>query len=403
MHHHIYSKNFRLQPHPFDFLSCLNQYFDDVQKQVQPLKSQSGDYIIAVNNVPLDSPVSPLDETKKIASTFAYISEIKDAIKVLRHEYSKLIEDFNEKQKENSKRIIKSLISSRSIANAGNDDAESRVDYLSDMLGIPKEDVVTSINMMRQEGLLADSMDMSAYILKTDSENRSEQILNRFAKLEEFLLRHIEEQGSDFSLKELNEAATNAGVAYSSVKNIRTLLYYLTIKGYEKEFGIYKLGFPNEEVREGFIKYLMPFYTSVSNVDTGLNVQNFVLDLRAGNIDGFMKRLKSLFSNTPYELVKDLENHYQNVMYIVSQLCGIYTRAEYHTSEGRIDMTMETSDYVYIWEFKFEKSAQEALDQIVEKHYADPFKASGKKIVCIGVNFSHAIRGIDEYLVKEVE
>lgn len=139
---------------------------------------------------------------------------------------------FNDKQKENSKRIIKSLISSRSIANAGNDDAESRVDYLSDMLGIPKEDVVTSINMMRQEGLLADSMDMSAYILKTDSENRSEQILNRFAKLEEFLLRHIEEQGSDFSLKELNEAATNAGVAYSSVKNIRTLLYYLTIKGY---------------------------------------------------------------------------------------------------------------------------------------------------------------------------
>ncbi len=175
---------------------------------------------------------------------------------------------------------------------------------------------------------------------------------------------------------------------------------YLTIKGYEKEFGIYKLGFPNEEVRDGFIRYLMPFYTSVSNIDTGLNVQNFVLDLRAGNIDAFMKRLKSLFSNTPYELVKDLENHYQNVMFIVSQLCGIYTRAEYHTSEGRIDMTMETSDYVYIWEFKFEKSAQEALNQIEEKHYAEPFKSSGKKIVCVGVNFSHEIRGIDEYLVK---
>lgn len=139
---------------------------------------------------------------------------------------------FNDKEKENAKRIIKSLISSRSIANAGNDDAESRVDYLSDMLGIEKEAVINSINMMRQEGLLADSMDMAAYILKTDSENRSEQILNRFAKLEDFLLRHMEEQGSDFSLKELNEAATNAGVAYSSVKNIRTLLYYLTIKGY---------------------------------------------------------------------------------------------------------------------------------------------------------------------------
>lgn len=139
---------------------------------------------------------------------------------------------FNEKQKENAKRIIKSLISSRSIATAGNDDAESRVDYLADILGIPKADVVDAINLMRQEGLLADSMDMSAYILKSDTENRSAQILNRFAKLEEFLLNRIAEQGADYSLKELNEAALAAGIASSSVKNIRTLLYYLTIKGY---------------------------------------------------------------------------------------------------------------------------------------------------------------------------
>ena len=139
---------------------------------------------------------------------------------------------FYGKQKENAKRIIKSLISSRSIATAGNDDAESRVDYLADMLGIPKEDVVASVNLMRQEGLLADSMDMSAYILKSDTENRSAQILNRFAKLEEFLLNRMTEQGSDFSLKEINEAALDAGIAGSSVKNIRTLLYYLTIKGY---------------------------------------------------------------------------------------------------------------------------------------------------------------------------
>ena len=139
---------------------------------------------------------------------------------------------FGEKQKENAKRIMKSLISSRSIAAAGNDDAESRVDYLADMLGIPKEEVVTSINLMRQEGLLADSMDMSAYILKSDTENRSAQILNRFAKLEEFILTRMAEQGADYSLKELNEAALAAGITSSSVKNIRTLLYYLTIKGY---------------------------------------------------------------------------------------------------------------------------------------------------------------------------
>lgn len=140
---------------------------------------------------------------------------------------------FSEDQKQNAKRIIKSLISSRSIATAGNDDAESRVDYLADILGIPKADVVASVNLMRQEGLLADSHDMSAYILKSDTENRSAQILNRFAKLEDFLLCRIAELGSgDYSLKELNEAALAAGITGSSVKNIRTLLYYLTIKGY---------------------------------------------------------------------------------------------------------------------------------------------------------------------------
>ena len=139
---------------------------------------------------------------------------------------------FSKKQKETAKRIIKSLISSRSIATARNDEAESRVDYIADMLGISKEDVLESINLMRQEGILSDSMDMSAYILKSDTENRSAQILNRFAKLEEFILNRIADEGSDYSLKELNEAAQAAGITGSSVKNIRTLLYFMTIKGY---------------------------------------------------------------------------------------------------------------------------------------------------------------------------
>lgn len=177
---------------------------------------------------------------------------------------------------------------------------------------------------------------------------------------------------------------------------------YLTIKGYDNRFGMYKLGFPNEEVKEGFVRYLLPNYTSVREGQTGFHIQNFIRDIESGNIDGFMARLKSLFSNTPYELVRDLEVHYQNVMFIVSTLCGIYTRAEYHTSEGRIDMTMETLDYVYIWEFKYEKSAQEALQQIKDKNYAEPFRASGKQIVLVGVNFCHAVKGIDNYVVERL-
>lgn len=139
---------------------------------------------------------------------------------------------FSDSQRQHAKRIIKALISSRSIAKAGNDEAESRIDYLADTLGILKNDVITSINLMRQEGLLADAQDMSATILKSDSQNKSQQILDRFAKLEYFIISQLPEEGSTKNYKEWNEAALTAGVLTSSVKNIKTLLYYLTIKDY---------------------------------------------------------------------------------------------------------------------------------------------------------------------------
>lgn len=142
---------------------------------------------------------------------------------------------FDARQRLNAKRIIKSLISSRSIAKAGNDDAESRVDYLADMLGIEKRDVIEAVHLMREAGLLADSQDMSAYILRADSQNKSAQILERFSKLERFLLSQIPEEGDSFNLKELNELALRGGTPFSTVKSIRTILYFWRIKGYTKK------------------------------------------------------------------------------------------------------------------------------------------------------------------------
>lgn len=139
---------------------------------------------------------------------------------------------FSDPQRQHAKRLMTSLISSRSIARAGNDDAESRVDYLADRLGLEKQDVVTCVNLLRQAGLLADHQDMSAYILKSDSQNRSLKVLDRFTELEAFILSALPEEGSLSSYKEWNEAALGAGLASSSVKDIRTLLYYLTIKDY---------------------------------------------------------------------------------------------------------------------------------------------------------------------------
>lgn len=136
------------------------------------------------------------------------------------------------KERETAKRIISSLISKRSISAAGNADAESRVDYLADILGLSKEDVINSVNIMRREKILEDAMDMSAYIYAGDTENRSTLLFNRFVKLETFLLSSIPDEGCTFNLKELNESAHNNGCAGASVKNLRTLLYYLTVKNY---------------------------------------------------------------------------------------------------------------------------------------------------------------------------
>ena len=137
---------------------------------------------------------------------------------------------FTAEQRRDAKRVIQSLISSRSIAEAGNDDAESRVDYLADMLGLEKENVITVIDLMRQEKLLADSQDMRAYILDADSQNKSLLILNRFLRLEQFLLDKLPDEGCTVNYREWNEEAAAAGIPGASVKSIRTLLYYLTIK-----------------------------------------------------------------------------------------------------------------------------------------------------------------------------
>lgn len=131
-----------------------------------------------------------------------------------------------------AKRIIKSLISSKSISKADNADAESRVDYLADRLGVEKESIIHSIQKMRNDGLLADAEDLTAYIRKTDTENKSLQIFKKFQALESFLMQCLEDNEISFNYKELNERAIADGVKSSSVNSIKTLLYYWTIRSY---------------------------------------------------------------------------------------------------------------------------------------------------------------------------
>lgn len=140
---------------------------------------------------------------------------------------------FAEEEIENVSRIIKSLISKKYITKSQDSEAESRIDYLADVLGLNKSVVISVVERMRQEGILADSKDISAYIMDVgDSERKSRALLERFAKLEKYILSHIPDESLRISCKQLNDNVINDGINTSKEKDIRTLLYFLTIKGY---------------------------------------------------------------------------------------------------------------------------------------------------------------------------
>ena len=174
---------------------------------------------------------------------------------------------------------------------------------------------------------------------------------------------------------------------------------YLTIKDYNAEFENYTLGFPNREVEQGFLRFLLPHYASVSISKSPYEIQCFVGEVRKGDVDGFLSRLQTFFDDTPYELARDREVHYQNILYIVFKLMGFHTEVEYRTSRGRVDLVLKTSNYIYVMEFKLNGTAEEAMQQIEEKGYASAFASDSRKVIKVGVNFSDETRSIERWIV----
>ena len=180
------------------------------------------------------------------------------------------------------------------------------------------------------------------------------------------------------------------------------LLYqsgYLTIKGYDEDFQMYRLGFPNREVKHGFLNYLMRYYTPVGSETPMMLISRMTRDIRSGNPESFMSRLDALFARTNYQIQADCEKDFQYAMYIIIELMGEYVETERATSNGRIDILIKTKDYVYVIEIKTDSTPDEALAQIEEKGYARPFTDDHRKIFKIGVNFSTSARRIDGWKV----
>lgn len=219
-----------------------------------------------------------------------------------------------------------------------------------------------------------------------------------------YLVELLKEQNVDPKVLSGYEATvTELDSIQVRVNNPIAVLYqsgYLTIKGYDRSVKLYMLDFPNEEVEEGFVNFLIPYYTPISETESPSFIGKFVREVRNGQVEDFMLRLKSLMADTPYEIIKDLENHYQNVMYIFTKLMGLYTQAEYRTSCGRIDLLICTEKYVYVIELKLDSTAEEALEQINRKEYSLPFVADERTVVKIGANISSKTRNLEQWKVE---
>ncbi len=174
---------------------------------------------------------------------------------------------------------------------------------------------------------------------------------------------------------------------------------YLTITGYDERFKKYLLGFPNREVEEGFFNFLLPLYTSAGD-SSQFMVDEFIRDVEAANVEQFMKRLTTFFASTNYQVAGNAELYFQNALYLIFKIMGFHIQVEFPTSDGRIDVIMQTADYIYIIECKLDGSADEALRQIEEKQYAAPFAMDKRRLIKIGINFSSKTRGVESWRVE---
>ncbi len=186
--------------------------------------------------------------------------------------------------------------------------------------------------------------------------------------------------------------------------NPLALLYqtgYLTIKDFDKKSRLYTLGIPNKEVKEGLMNDLLEYYLQVKSGNANTIVSDIIESIEEGNPKGLIVRLDAFLSGIPYEMKMEDENNFQNAIYILLTLIGIKARVEERTSNGRIDILIENSKFVYIIELKFDKSSRLAFDQIEEKQYDRQFQADGRKVFKIGANFSSKTRTIENPVITE--
>ena len=225
-----------------------------------------------------------------------------------------------------------------------------------------------------------------------------------------FLVKSLRNQ--NFDIRKFNDdikIAANSIMDYRvENQNLVPLLYqsgYLTIKAYNQNLDTYTLGFPNEEVKYGFLNELLPVFVQRPITTGNFSVTCFLEQLMDSDIEGFMTSLKAFFTDIPYDAIEQKnrnEQYYQHVFYLLFTLMGQFVQTEVKNNKGRADAVVKTADNIYIFEFKMDDNAtaEDALKQINSKDYAIPYTTDHRKTVKIGVEFSQVEKGLKRWLIE---
>ncbi|MDR2444388.1 MAG: ATP-binding protein [Spirochaetaceae bacterium] len=226
-----------------------------------------------------------------------------------------------------------------------------------------------------------------------------------------FLFTELERTG--FDVQQFNGDITVSEIKINDYQpgdtNPVPLLYqtgYLTITGFNARKRRYNLGFPNEEVKYGFLGNLLPRYIRADTDKTNYYVGNLSDTFEAGDLEGFFRQLRAFFGLIPYDLqYEKTESYYQTIFFVVFILMGQFIETEVRSAVGRADAVVKTRDTVYVFEFKLDSSGtvEEALKQIDDRGYLIPYSADGRRLVKVGVVFDTEKRTVGEWAAVAVQ
>lgn len=221
-----------------------------------------------------------------------------------------------------------------------------------------------------------------------------------------FLIELLQKNGIDMlQLNNLWARDNRFDVPTDSITDPIPVLYqsgYLTIKEYNHKLRMYRLGFPNEEVRQGFSESLYRYYapTMMGELDSVVYKYREKV-LLEDDIEAFLPYLQTFYDKFPYTIINNNERHYQAVMFTIFSMLGADVKVEEPTPDGRIDMVLKTDTAIYVFELKYNKSADVAIQQIKQKDYAKIYAGDGRKIVKVGLNFSEDRRSLENWKVED--